>query len=109
MGIEFAVCWVLTINLTPSPGWGPVSASVPGMLLANVVPLHSVGESISVATTMGVCTLTHTGQAEPGPRRPDGLPLYYRIDFLLILSDSLLQDRFRIDSVRFFTTGSIPD
>ena len=77
------------------------------MLLANVVPLHSVGEGISVATTMGVCTPTHTGQAEPGPRRPDGLPLYYRIDSVLILSFSLLQERFRIDSVLSLTTGTI--
>ena len=33
--------------------------------------------------------------------------LYYGIHFVLILSDSLLQNRFRIDSVGFFTTGSI--
>ena len=33
--------------------------------------------------------------------------LYYSINFVLILSVSLLQNRFRIDSVGFFTTGSI--
>ena len=33
--------------------------------------------------------------------------LYYKRDFVLILSVSLLQDRFRIDYVRFFITGVI--
>merc|ERR1712235_133538 len=33
--------------------------------------------------------------------------LYYGIHFVLILPVSLLQNRFRIDSVRFFTTESI--
>ena len=34
--------------------------------------------------------------------------LYYGIDFVLLPSDSLLQHRFRVDSVRFFAAGSIP-